>query len=449
MADLLIAVGGTGQHVALAVSRLVFLGALPPVELATIDADDSQELSVSLKTFGSTVQPDYTRHPLVNGEKIYQPFDKTVREDPEFKDLFIGAHLEPWHRDIFDVCFDEVSEKVHVKDGMFGRPLVGATVFAYNKDTQLKTVFERIGLANDIFIAGSFVGGTGAGLIHQLVKQMSSHGRRIYGLLFLRWFTVPSGAARQTISDTTQDRNMRYGLDYFFRDTRPLLKATLLIGAPDHPPDDGRVKPRRMEPGKNDEKKHYFHLVAAYGLLSLKKIAITEQTDGSSYAAIYDGEHPLQIYETQWRDGRELYWYANRGGFVKAILDYVCSPKFRKEIESAFGLLGNPRNIGQMFYDAIKLYDRRQRAVRIDEVIRTLSLLSQQYQFALSWLDEVLEPLPDRLHHDRYMRVKDSDPEKAKELQKIWEKNWEVGVELPTPQEIAYKLHDLLVESFS
>jgi len=102
-----------------------------------------------------------------------------------------------------------------------------------------------------------------------------------------------------------------------------------------------------------------------------------------------------------------------------------------------------------MFYDAIKLYDKRQRAVKIDEVIRTFRLLSLQYQFALSWLDEVLEPLPDKLHHNRYTHVKDSDPEKAKELQAIWAKNWEAGVELPTPQEIAYKLHDLLVENFS
>jgi len=293
MADLLIAVGGTGQHVALAVSRLVFLGALPPMELVTIDADDSQELSVRLKTFGNTVEPDYTHHPLMNGEKIYHPFDKTVREDPEFEDLFMGSHLEPSHKDIFDVCFDEASAAIRVKDGMFGRPSVGATIFAHNKDTQLKAVFERVDLANDIFIAGSFVGGTGAGLIHQLVKKMHGRGRRIYGLLFLRWFGVPRGAARSTINDSTQDRNMRYGLDYFFRDTRPLLKAALMIGLPDHPPDDGRVAPIMMEPGKTNEKMHYFHMVAAYGLISLKKISVTEQTDGSSYAAIYDSDHPL------------------------------------------------------------------------------------------------------------------------------------------------------------
>jgi hypothetical protein len=449
MSDLLIAVGGTGQHVALAVSRLVFLGALPPLELATIDADDNQELSTSLKTFGQTVEAGYTTHPLTErAEKIYSPFDKTVREDPEFQDLFLGTQLDSSHKDIFEVCFDEVSAQIHVKDGMFGRPSVGATIFAHNTETMLKPVFERINLANNIFIAGSVVGGTGAGLIHQLVKKVDARRHRIFGLIFLRWFNVPRGAAKQTIDDNTQDRNMRYGLDYFFRDTRPLLKAALLIGLPDHPP-DAKTAPITLEAGKTDEKKHYLHLTAAYGLLRVQKIAITEQTDGSAYAAVYDSEQPTQMYEAVWRDGRPLHWYANRGAFVKELLDYANSPKFRREVSAAFGLLGNPKNVGQGLYEAIKIYDKRQRETKIDEIMHTFGLLSEQYQFSLSWLDEVLEPLPERLHHDRYTRVKDSDAEKAKELQTIWARSLEPGVELPTPQEVAHKLHGLIVESFA
>lgn len=448
MSDLLIAVGGTGQHVALAVSRLVFLGALPPLELATIDADDSQELSTSLRTFGQTVEPGYSTHPLTErAEKIYPPYDKTAKQDPEFQDLFLDAQLDPVHRDIFEVCFDEVSARIHVKDGMFGRPSVGAAIFAHNTDTMLKAVFERINLANNIFIAGSVVGGTGAGLIHQLVKKIDARRHRIYGLIFLRWFNVPRGAAKQTIDDNTQDRNMRYGLDYFFRDTRPLLKAALLIGLPDHPP-DAKAAPITLEAGKTDEKKHYLHLTAAYGLLRIQKIAVTEQTDGSTYAAAYDSDNPTQMYEADWRDGHTLHWYANRGAFVKELLDYAISPKFRREISAAFGLLGNPKNVGQGLYEAIKIYDKRQRETKIDEIMHTLRLLSEQYQFSLSWLDEVLEPLPERLHHDRYTRVKDRDPEKAKELQTIWAKSLEPGVELPTPQEVAHKLHALIVESF-
>jgi len=447
MPDLLIAVGGTGQHVALAVSRLVFLGALPPLELATVDADDSQELSIGLKTFGSTVEADYTAHPLANGDKIYHPFDKTIREDPEFRDLFSEANLDQLQKDVFEVCFDEISAGIHVKDGMFGRPSLGATIFAHNKETQLKPVFERVALANSIIVAGSVVGGTGAGLIHQLVKKIDTKGHRVYGVIFSRWFSVPRGVAKQTINDSTQDRNMRYGLDYFFRDTRPLLKATLLLGLPDHPPDD-KLVPMTLEAGRTDEKKHYLHLMAAYGIIQLQRIAVTEQTDGSTYAASYDSDHRTQIYEAEWHEGQSLSWYANRGAFVKELLDYACSDNFRREVSASFGWMGRPKIIGQRLHDAISLYDKKQRENKIDEIMRTFARLSEQYHFSLSWLDAVLDPLPENLHHDRYTRVKSSDAEKARELQTIWAKNWEEGQEVPTPQEVGRHLHDLLVRSF-
>jgi hypothetical protein len=369
-----------------------------------------------------------------------------VREDPEFKDLFLNTYLAPPYKDVFEVCFDEVSAGIHVKDGMFGRPSVGATIFAHNKETQLKPVFERVSLANSIIVAGSIVGGTGAGLIHQLVKKIDK-GHRIYGVIFSRWFNVPRGVARQTINDGTLDRNMRYGLDYFSRDTRPLLKATLLLGMPDHPPDD-RVGHLTLEAGRTDEKKHYLHLMAAYGILQLQKIAVTEQTDGSTYAALYDSDRLTQAYETEWHNGRSLAWYSNRGAFVKELLDYASSTKFRKEVGASFGFMGKPKDIGQLLYDAINLYDKKQRETKIHEIQRTFKRLSSQYHFALSWLDELLDPMPENLHRDRYTRVKSSDAGKAMELHTIWAKNWEEGVELPTPQEVAHHLHGLLVDSF-
>jgi hypothetical protein len=447
MSDLLIAVGGTGQHVALAVSRLVFLGALPKMEVAIIDADDNQELSVSLKTFGNTLQEGYTIHPLENGEKIFPPFDKAIKEDPEFHELFLSAHPEPLQKDIFEVCFDEQSAAIHVKDGMFGRPAVGATVFAHNKDTLLKAVFERVNLANNIFIAGSMVGGTGAGMLHQITKQIAAPGRRVYGLIFLRWFSVPRTAQKQTINDGTLDRNMRYGLDYFFRDTRPLLKASLLIGLPDHPPSP-KVGQISLEAGKNDEKKHYFHLVTAHGVLKLQKIAVIEATDGSGYAAIFDSDQPYQMYESDW-NGRPLHWYVNRGLFVKEVLDYASSPKFKKEIDSAFGFLGSKANIGRGLYEAIDQYEKKQRETKIGEIIRTWTMLSKQYRFALSWLDEVLDSMPESFHHSSYTKVKVSEAEKANVVQTIWAKSLVQGQEVLSPAEVAHRLHALLVNHFA
>ncbi|MEM4724327.1 MAG: hypothetical protein QXP01_04890 [Candidatus Hadarchaeum sp.] len=443
MADLLIAVGGTGQHVALAVSRLVFLGALPRMELAVVDADDSRELPTSLRTFGNTVVRGYTEHPLINGDRIYPPFDKAAKQDPKFYELFLTPQSDQLEKDIFDLFFEKDSADHSVKEGMFGCPSVGATIFAHNEKTQLGPVFERANLAEQIFVAGSMVGGTGAGIIHQLVRALHPLPKRIYGLIFLRWFRVPSTEKKGTISDGSMDRNMRYGLDYFFRDTRHLLKASLLIGSPKQPEIS-------MVAGEVGEKKHYYHLVAAYGILRLPRIAVTEETDGSIYASAF--EDAAEMYQQKWNDEKQLSWYANRAYFVKTILEYAITPRFRKEILGSFSFLGNPKNIGEGLYGTIQRYNKPQRERVVDEFIKTWQHLVKQYEFSLTWLDEVLKPLPQNLYHPRYAKVRDNDDEKVAEIQRIWREAPPVEEHLlgslESSPEVARKFHDLLVKSF-
>jgi hypothetical protein len=45
---LFIGVGGTGQHVALAIARMIRLGALPPMKAYIIDGDDNGALAREL-----------------------------------------------------------------------------------------------------------------------------------------------------------------------------------------------------------------------------------------------------------------------------------------------------------------------------------------------------------------------------------------------------------------
>ena len=54
--DLVIAVGGGGQHIALAIARLLRIGAIAePVTTFVIDADCESRLGVKLRSFGNTV----------------------------------------------------------------------------------------------------------------------------------------------------------------------------------------------------------------------------------------------------------------------------------------------------------------------------------------------------------------------------------------------------------
>lgn len=453
MPDLLLAVGGTGQHMALAISRLVFLGALPKMELAVVDADDGGELSKSLKTFGNTVIAGYTEHPLINGSNIYAPFDKAAKKDPKFMDLFLTSQSSQKEKDIFEVCFEKESADLLVKDGMFGRPSVGVTIFVQNKKTKLQTVFQRAGAVgnNSIFVTGSFVGGTGAGLLHHLIEALhNSYGTsmRIYGLIFLRWFRAPTGTAEQTINDESLDRNMRYGMDYFFQKTRKFVQATLLLGFPDNPPNK-KLEPVFLEAGKNEEKKHFFHLASAKGVLTLPTINTTQQDPGTIYGVAI--ENPSQMYEETWLKEKPLSWYVNRAEFVKEILDYASSEKFKKELSSVFNswkIWQQPYNVGQGLYDAIKQSPMSDKTVVIEEITKTWRFIAKQYEFCLQWVDDILDPLPQRKYLPSLQRVKSSDDAIIKEIQKIWKTPIVFGQEPLTVPAIAQRFSNMLVDAF-
>jgi len=447
MVSLLIGIGGTGQHVALAACRLIRLGALPPLQVAIVDSDIHGDLTKVLQTFGNTVEEPYTEHPAPGGIRLCPPYDsQRYAGDPAFRDLFVStSSLE---NEIFETLFEESSAQVRVREGFFGRPAVGVTVAVKYQESQLHPIWEaaRLVAGNDnIFVTGSLTGGTGAGLIHNVVQGLrEASTARVYGILYLRWFRVPAGAgARTTISDSTLDRNMRYGLDYLFRVTAPNFHATLLLGIPDNPPHD-KLSPTEVFPGRSGEIKHALHVVGAYGLWRLVQIARTEQTGGAIYGAAL--EDPIRLYEERWFDDRPLAWYYSRAKWLKAILSYASQTNFKNELLSTFRrFLGtSPKNVGQGLHEAVRRYPESERNMVIDEMQRTWKLLVGQYDFCLSWLDEVLGALPDRLLVARSKKV---DP--VQEIQSLWRTNPIPAQEAPpSPQETARRFHDQLVQAF-
>lgn len=457
MANMLIAIGGTGQHTALAVSRLAFLGALPQMILAVIDSEDSNELSSNLTTFGKTFTGDnkvhgYAEHPLIDGDRIYPPFEKALLKDPKFKDLFLSQNPQPVETEIFELAFDEQSADIPVKEGMYGRPSVGSTIFAQNKSRSLEKVFEKAKStdAEKIFVTGSMVGGTGAGIMHQLVRALPED-KRIYGLVFLRWFDTAAGGAKQTISRATMERNMFYGLDYFFKDTRARLNAAMLLGIPEKAPAD--LSPLNVRSGELGEKPHFLHLIAAYGILELPRKAVTEKEvkgEGSVYAAAYEKRE--QMYDEKWESEKKLDWYVNRGLFVKEILDYVSSEHYIKQLDAMFGmvsgLLNKPKNVGTGLYETILRYKKAERKTKIQEMAQTWRALSQQYEFSIGWLDKVLGQMDEKKYSPTYSSVKGNNEQKADKVQKIWVDALPEGQANPPAPDVAREFYMKLVRSF-
>jgi hypothetical protein len=444
MKDLLIGIGGTGQHLALAVSRFVFLGALPAMELAIIDADDNGPLSQSLKTFGDTVKKGYSEHPLQNGDAIYPPFNKEEKKDPQFRDLFADVDTA---REIFELFYEEKLASIKIKEGMFGKPSVGATTFLLGKDAQLRPILEKAHDAPRVFITGSLVGGTGAGLIHQLINKIKERDpeKRIYGLIFLRWFQVPSLDSKQLVTDSSLDQNMRYGLYYFFDKTRYRLNASFLVGLPQNPPPE--IKTLTLEAGKNEEKHHIFHLLAAHALQTLPEITRTEQAQGPVYAAAFESYDKL--YQDLWGESRPLQWYINRALYLKEMLDFAGSDKFKQEILACFKMLfkQDPKHIGKGLFEVIDGYDKSKRENVINELIDTWQILAKQYDFCLKWLENIFGAFPEKYLLPLTKQVREDKNVRIKEIQLLWANSLPRESDPPPPL-MARKLHEILVRSY-
>ena len=308
--DLVISVGGGGQHIALAVARLLRLGALAePMEAYVLDADGDGRLGTRLRTFGNTVSAGCP-HPLPGASVVVPPFARDTLRETAFRRLFLDERADPLARELFELFYDEesggvdggvgVNAGVDVGKGMFANPSVGSAVFAASKAGAMEPLFGHARTAARIFVVGSFLGGTGAGITHQLIKLLREAvgpAKPIFGSFLLRWFELPPSGG-QTVDTATLLASMGHGLEYFYAHTRPLLDASLLVGVPDHPTPQLRAVPAAPD---NDESPSLYPLLAAYGLLLLpEKTDVQARATHRTYGLAHDEQSPAWPLERAW-----------------------------------------------------------------------------------------------------------------------------------------------------
>ncbi|MEZ4390769.1 MAG: hypothetical protein R3A48_06695 [Polyangiales bacterium] len=307
--DLVIAVGGGGQHIALAIARLMRLGALSDARAFVIDADSESRLAFRLRTFGNTVSAG-TPHPLDGAETVVAPFARDTMKETQFRKIFIDDRADPLERELFELFFDEESGGVDggggtnggvdIGKGMFANPSVGSAVFASSKGGAMEPLFGVARTANRIFVVGSFLGGTGAGITHQLIKlvrETVGPAKPIYGVFLLRWFDLPPTVG-QTVDTSTLLASMGHGLEYFYRYTKGLLDASMLLGVPDNPTAQVKAVPAAQE---NDETVSIYPLLAAFGTLVLPDKTDTQaRASHRTYGLAHDEHDAIWPLRRAW-----------------------------------------------------------------------------------------------------------------------------------------------------
>jgi hypothetical protein len=257
MANFFIAVGGTGQMVALAYWRLHQL--MPWLEAAKMYHIDKDTIEHFTNVVPSTfIDP----LPAQAGATVYDHFN-----DPTHNKMC---------DDILDTLFTSSEQKTEIKTGMYGHPPVGSSVIIDRLRTGNDGILAELlsgnpnspspylkdGGQHTVVICGSAMGGTGAGgvpSIAQYIDQQLANNRaniKIYVFYFLKHFELPAAGAKNINSDQITT-NAKSGMCYLTDKIAKGADGCLMMGL--------NVSPiRRYEDvGGQTEQSHALHILAA------------------------------------------------------------------------------------------------------------------------------------------------------------------------------------------
>jgi hypothetical protein len=409
MSRFLISVGGTGQHVALALTRLVYMGAVKgDVRLIAIDPDNESPLP---KLLESPAGMAGDRHPLGTGQ-VHTPFDVSRFGDASFQQLFVDEH-HPHERDLFEAMFEEDMANIPVHKGMFGTPCVGATVFAEGANgATFKTQLAPIANAQQVYICGSVVGGTGAGIMHKLVTEVRKYFQGpMFGVFMLPWFKVNAGAATVgAITDAIIERNASHGIKYFFSHTIPALTSSVLVGYPGNA-QSPVMKPLNLGAGDMGEHPHYLHLVAAYGLTKLEE-AHTANRNVKAYGVAHDESREDWLLADRWESAardRTLRQVIRGHRVLLNLLRFLIAPTQKNALLDYYHSdLGRPFKSrsawGDELHTSIESAEPKPKAqgVVVDQLLAEFEQIEREVRLCVEWAQQ--------LYPESLLRLTQGDP---------------------------------------
>lgn len=303
-----VAIGGTGQHVALSYADLAVLAEWfaprAPTTFWLIDADAAGKSDARSAWGELLLQTTFLRRRTEAGSLQWP--DPAGNHHKPYVDVAnrheFGQLLDPEFGPVF---FAEQQRSVKYVNGYYGHAAVASTVFGeIIRDLTPKTgdgaqsgvgaaarprQDETIGLArrerhgenggrlaallgspvgdqdSRIVVAGSAVGGTGSGCVPKLIEEISAVSgaqRKPLALLYLPWFKL-DGDPSAHLRNQDMLARMASGLLYY-RDRLSRHAAAVLVG---HPNVEGSNRPRKWA-GDTQQPVHADLTLPAYGALA-------------------------------------------------------------------------------------------------------------------------------------------------------------------------------------
>jgi hypothetical protein len=387
VARYVISVGGTGQHLALALTRLARLGAVKDLRLIALDSDN--ETALPQKLTSPTPSLSGARHPLIDGV-VKPPFDVARLGKKTFGEMFLDAD-HPDERELFECLFEADEARIPIHKGMFGTPCVGATVFSEGAGgAGLKNLLSPLSAATQVFVCGSVVGGTGAGVMHKLIQEIRSYySGEIFGVFMLPWFTPPGGSAPGSITPALIERNKTHGVKYFYEYTIPKLTASLLIGYPGNV-QTSVLRPLALKDGDMGEHPSYLHLAAVRGMLDLPA-AHTANRTVKAYGMSHDRNHEGALLDLPWETSVPLRRLVRAMRVQHNLLSFLTLDENVDKIMSYWSAwVGEPGPWVEL-EQSIKnnVQDKKQRGPMCQQVLDRFRALAEEAEFCVSWAQQL------------------------------------------------------------
>jgi hypothetical protein len=369
-------------------------------QVAVIDAENTSPLNLRLLHFADPSRRagdakavrSGPGHPL--GIFDFKPPFDVQGLPPTFRKMFLESSAgSPLVEELYELFYPEMADNVDIHKGMFAQPAVGAAVFADRAMVFLDELLTGgIQKCEKILVAGSFVGGTGAGILHRLVDFLATHRERhnkdILGAFLLPWFNLPAGAS-SAASDVTIANSANHGVDYFARHTHKRLRRSLLLGA-------SNGIPAALASAGNDETVSVFPLLAAYGLTTLR-----DDTISNDHQAVYalttppDDPKCRWLLTNTWKSGGRggesigLRWRAAR--VVQTATRIMLAHRHEFDELSGHGIRSKffKWNWSDATQQAAKLAGLKNGEQLAPMVLDALVTRTEQMEMVTSWLDQV------------------------------------------------------------
>lgn len=279
MSNHFIAVGGTGQHVALAYIDLaalsyLFLGEWRLPAFCLLDADVSDNVgNAAWQKFIEMLERMQSLEMNVENFRYLDPFDNELQGNT-FNET-VNDPQRPW-------LFDEDQRNVRYRNGYYGHAAVGATVFNHTyrrRSAQQGTPFFSIqdqirSPGSRFFVTGSSVGGTGAGCLPRLVESLAKFRdptSLLAACLFLPWFRLEGDAVQGHFEDAdrrnSEMRTRASSAFLYLRDRFQEHALTLVLGHPN-------VDRAGSRPWQSDTRQSYHRILTLpyYGAIAASNL---------------------------------------------------------------------------------------------------------------------------------------------------------------------------------